>query len=277
MDERRVGLIIRALRRRRGWRQADLGAAAGLSQPAISLIERGHVDTFSLRAVRRILLALEARGDVEVRWRGGSLDRVLDERHAGLAGIAHGLLLRHGWESFPEVTYAVFGERGSIDLLGFHRATGSLLVIEIKTELTSIEETLRRLDEKVRLADRIARERFGWNATGTSRLLVMPDTATARRQVSRHRDVLGAVFPAGNVEIRRWLSDPGGSIQGRWFLANISSRSVGRTLGGPDRVMRPRRTETRASSSTNRAGFGPTTPAGRPKTSRISDQDYGDE
>jgi transcriptional regulator with XRE-family HTH domain len=266
MDDRRVGLIIRALRCRRGWRQLDLAGAAGLSQPAISLIERGHLDTLSLRAVRRVLVALDARGELDLRWRGGNLDRTLDERHAALVGGVVAYLNSVGWEYAVEVTYAIFGERGSIDVLGFHRATASLLVIEVKTELTSIEETLRRLDQKVRLARQIGRQRFDAPASTTSRLLVMPDTAAARRQVMRHRGVLDVVFPAGNVAIRHWLSQPSGSINGRWFLANMSPRSVARTLGGPNRVIRANRDGERASSSTNRADSPGAVALDRPKT-----------
>jgi len=157
MDDWRVGLIIRALRRRRGWRQSDLASRSGVSQPAISLVERGHVDTMSLRAARRILLALEIRGELDLRWRGGTLDRTLDEGHAALAGIVVRSLATYGWESAVEVTYAIYGERGSIDLLAFHRATSCLLVIEVKTELTSIEETLRRQRRDPALAQRAER------------------------------------------------------------------------------------------------------------------------
>ena len=157
MDDWRVGLIIRALRRRRGWRQSDLASRSGVSQPAISLVERGHVDTMSLRAARRILLALEIRGVLDLRWRGGTLDRTLDEGHAALAGIVVRSLATYGWESAVEVTYAIYGERGSIDLLAFHRATSCLLVIDVKTELTSIEETLRRQRRDPALAQRAER------------------------------------------------------------------------------------------------------------------------
>ena len=160
MDDRRVGLIVRALRRRRGWRQSDLAAASDVSQQTVSVVERGHLDTLSLRTSRRILSALDARGEFEVRWRGGSLDRTMDENHARLVGAVVESLRAHDWDTAVEVTYAVYGERGSIDVLGFHRRTGSLLVIEVKTEITSVEETLRKLDEKVRLADRIARARL---------------------------------------------------------------------------------------------------------------------
>ena len=118
MDDRRVGLVIRALRRRRAWRQSDLAAAARVSQSAISLVERGHVDTMSLRTLRRIFLALEARGDLDVRWRGGSPDRVVDERHADVAAVSVRSLTNFGWDHAVEVTYAIFGERGSLDVLG---------------------------------------------------------------------------------------------------------------------------------------------------------------
>ncbi|MFI5199414.1 MAG: XRE family transcriptional regulator [Candidatus Limnocylindrales bacterium] len=270
MDDRRVGLIIRALRRRRGWRQSDLGEACGLSQAAVSLAERGHVDALSLRTLRRILLALDARGDVDVRWRGGSLDRTLDERHAALVGLVVRLLTSFGWEWALEVTYSVYGERGSIDVLGFYRATASLLVIEVKTELTSVEETLRRLDEKARLAGRIGRERFGWIAGSTSRLLVMPDTAAARRRATRHREVLNSAIPAGSVTIRHWLAQPAGSLRGRWFLANINDRSVRRSLGGPDRVIRTPRAIVHSGSRTNRADSEPTGTAATPKSPPLS-------
>ena len=75
----------------------------------------------------------------------------------------------------------MYGERGSIDLLAWHEASRTLLVIEFKTELTSIEETLRRHDSKVRLAPGIARERFGWDPAVDARLLVLPEDRTARR------------------------------------------------------------------------------------------------
>jgi hypothetical protein len=43
------------------------------------------------------------------------------------------LLADDGWEAVPEVTYSIFGERGSIDL-AWHPASRTLLVIELKSE-----------------------------------------------------------------------------------------------------------------------------------------------
>ena len=116
----------------------------------------------------------------------------------------------------------MYGERGSIDILAWHVASRTLLVIELKSELTSIEETLRRHDVKVRLAGGIALERFGWNPASVGRLLVLPDDRTARRRVEQHRGLLRGVYPAGNVAIRRWLRNPAGPLGGVLFMSGIA-------------------------------------------------------
>lgn len=140
--DRRIGLAIRRLRRRRGWRQRDLAVAAGLSQQLVSLVERGHLDRVTLRSVRAIAAAADAYMVSELRWRGGGLDRLLDEDHAGLVGVIVAELRGLGWRVEVEVSFSHFGERGSIDILALHPMTGALLVIEIKTQLASIEELL---------------------------------------------------------------------------------------------------------------------------------------
>jgi transcriptional regulator with XRE-family HTH domain len=206
--EARVGAVVRAMRRRRGWRQVDLAAAAGVSQASVSLIERGHLDRFSLRIVREVLGALDAGLFLEVRRRGAEVDRLLDEGHAAVGARLASKLRGWGWEVRVEVSYSEFGERGSIDLLAWHAATGSLLVIEIKTEIPSAEATLRKLDEKGRLATKVAAERFGWVARSVSRVLVVPANETDRRRVARQAALFDAALPARSNEIRRWLRDP---------------------------------------------------------------------
>lgn len=77
-----------------------------------------------------------------------------------MAGRIVASLTALGWSTAVEVTYARYGERGSIDVLAFRPDARSLLVVELKTELTSLEETLRRLDQKVRLGPSIAAEHW---------------------------------------------------------------------------------------------------------------------
>ena len=268
MDDRRVALVIRALRRRRGWRQSDLAAAAHLSQSAISAIERGHLESFSLNALRRVFSILEIRAEIDARWRGGALDRMIDEGHSRVVGATAVTLEKDAWKTAAEVTYSIYGERGSIDLLAFHPPTGSLLVVEIKTELTSVEEMLRRHDQKVRLGPRIARERSGWHATSTSRLLVLPDTSTNRDQFLRHARVLDSVLPDDNIAVRRWIQNPVGMLNGRWFLRIINPRTVTEGTGGGHRVRRPSGGPVHAQSSSRDTGHGVSGKAETPESRR---------
>ena len=222
MDDGRVGRVARGLRHTRGLRQLDVAARAECSQDEVSLLERGRIARMPLWRLRKLFAVFDADVVVLIRWRGGSLDRLLDERHAALAGATTRLLESRAWVVAPEVTYSIFGERGSIDLLSWHPGSRTLLVIELKTEITSVEATLRQHDVKVRLAPGIARERFGWDPQVVGRLLVLPESRTARRQVERHRSVFVRLYPMGNVDVRRGLTTPGGRIDGVLFLTDTS-------------------------------------------------------
>jgi transcriptional regulator with XRE-family HTH domain len=218
MEDVRIGARVRALRHRLGWRQADLAAKAGVSQDLVSRIERGRLEGIPLREVRRVVAALDAQLVVGVRWRGGDLDRLIDEGHAALAGRAIRLLGEAGWEVRAEVSYSIYGERGSIDLLAWHPPTRSLLVVEIKTAVMSIEETIRKHDQKARLAGRIAIESLGWRPASVSRLLVLPDQSTARRRVQRHDQVMATAYPTRTSNARTWLRVPAGVVSALIFV-----------------------------------------------------------
>jgi transcriptional regulator with XRE-family HTH domain len=221
VEDLRFGRLLRLLRLRQARRQTDVAEAAGLSQAQVSRLEAGRLEGVPLRSVRTLARVLGADVVVTLRWRGGDLDRLADEGHAALVGATIRILEAAGWIVQPEVSYSVFGERGSIDIVAWHPRARALLIVEVKTELTSIEETLRRHDAKVRLAPDIARERFGWDAAVVARLLVLPDTTTARRRVRRHELILGRAYPSRGRLVRRWLRNPTGSLDGLLFVADI--------------------------------------------------------
>lgn len=211
--------MLRAIRHNQGLRQQDVSERAGISQDVVSRAERGRLDGMPLRHLDSIARALNAEISVTIRWRGGDLDRLLDEGHAALGGQLAMWLSRFGWEVRPEVTFSIWGERGAIDLLAFHEATGTLLVVEVKTELASVEETLRRHDAKARLADRIATDQLGWRPRTVARLLVLPDGATPRRRVERHHELLALSHPLRGRELRRWLRAPSTTMSGLIFVS----------------------------------------------------------
>jgi transcriptional regulator with XRE-family HTH domain len=229
MDDRRVGLAIRALRRRHGWRQDDLAARAKVSQGTVSLAERGHLEQISLAKLRRIAGAVDARCSIDLSWRGAAMDRLLDERHSGLVESTV-RLFGPTWETAVEVSFAHFAERGSVDVLAWHAATKTLVVVEVKTELASIEEALRRFDAKVRLALEIARPR-GWVPTTVARLLVIADSGASRRAVASREATFASVLPARGWAVRRWLQAPSAPMAGLLFLPLID-RVAGRRIGG---------------------------------------------
>lgn len=246
MDDIRVGRLLRALRRRRGWTQTELANRAGVSQQAISLVERGHGSSLSGRTMRRIFAALDARWEPTISWRGGALDRLLDEDHSRLVAATVARLGALGWSVDVEVTYSAFGERGSIDVLAARSATGAVVSIEVKSELTSIEATLRKMDEKSRLVRRVVcQNRYGFEPVAVGSLLVLPATDSSRRRLRASAIVLDAGLPVRGHAVRRWLIEPQGSLHGVWLLADTNPGGGTRARGGPSRVRRPSSTPTR--------------------------------
>jgi transcriptional regulator with XRE-family HTH domain len=217
MDPVRFGSDVRLLRRRRQWTQERLAREARMPRWVVSAVERGRGDRMPLHRLAAIAAALGAYLSVRLLLDGERLDRLRDLRHAATVERMVGRLLREGWEVATEVSFRVFGERGSIDLLAFHAATGSLLVIEVKSLVPDIGGMLMTLDRKARLATQLATAR-GWIPTSTSRLLVLAEGRTSRRRVLEHAVTFQAAFPLRNREVKRWLRRPVGSMSGLLFL-----------------------------------------------------------
>ena len=233
---------MRALRRRRCWRQVDLAESTGVSQSVISRAERGHIGSLSVSVVRRILNGLEARAGLSVTWRGGEIDRLLDEDHAALGSTVAADLVHLDWRVWPEVTFMRRGERGSIDLVGAQEARRAAIIFELKSELTSYEEMQRRFDAKATVAASIIEERFGWRPRHLAVVLVLAESRTNRDRATRVAPLLKAALPAGNVEVRRWLKRPEGNLAGVWFVRISRRRTANRGRGGSHRVRVPRAT-----------------------------------
>ncbi|MEO5940669.1 MAG: helix-turn-helix transcriptional regulator [Candidatus Limnocylindrales bacterium] len=210
MTDQRIGSAIRFLRIRRHWRQRDLAQRAGVSQSVVSRLERGHIGTLSLDTIRAVAAALDIRVDVLARWRAGDLDRLLSAGHSALnEAVSRRLVDLDGWQFAPEVSFSIFGERGVIDILAWHAASRSLLVIELKTELIDLNELVGTIDRKRRHAAEVARGR-GWlaQASSVSVWVIVADSSTSRRRAADHATMLRSAFALDGRAIRSWLARP---------------------------------------------------------------------
>jgi transcriptional regulator with XRE-family HTH domain len=239
MDIIGFGSVVRVVRIRRRWRQVDLARAAGVSQAMISRIERGHIRPLSLGVLLRVAEALEIRIDLVPRWRGGDLDRMLNAGHAALHERVAGQFIGSAWLLAPEATFAIYGERGVIDILAFHPPTGALLVIELKTALIDVQQLLGAVDRYRRLAAKVARER-GWQPQSVGVWVAMRDTKTNRRRAAEHASVLGLALPDDGRSVRRWLRAPTGSLAALSFVADAAQRPGAASSSGVSRVRRRR-------------------------------------
>lgn len=235
VDSIRIGHACRALRIRRRWRQQDLAEAVGLSRQLVAKVESGRIDALQIGTLRAIVEGLGGSLDLSIRWHGEGLDRLLDAAHAGLVESVLDRLAHAGWETVVEASYAIRGERGSIDILALHRPTATVLVVEVKSVVPDSQATIHAIDRKVRLAPEIARER-GWPCRLVGRLLLVGESTTARRRVELLDVTYRTAFPARGRAIVPWLRWPSGSMAGLLFLPFATRGGATNRVTGRQRV-----------------------------------------
>jgi transcriptional regulator with XRE-family HTH domain len=240
VEDQRLGALVRGVRLRRGLRQADLGRMCGVAQTTISLVERNHWESLSVRTLRKIAAQLDVRVDVIGRWRGGDADRLLSRRHSGLAqSVAASISAFGGWVVRPEVSFSIYGERGIIDQLCWHAETAHLLVIELKTEFVDMNDMLGVLDRKARLARTIAHER-GVAPQLLSVWLIASDSSTNRHHAREHAALIGARFPMDGRSFAAFLRKPTKATSGLAFWS-VSNRCAAKAEGAGARSGRSER------------------------------------
>jgi len=242
MDDQRFGAALRAARVRRGLRQRDLARLAGVSDATVSRLERGHLEGLAIGTVRAVAGKLDIGIELQPRSRSANLDRVVNANHASLGEAVIRWFGGLGdWIIPPEVSFSRFGERGVIDLLAWHPATRSLLVIELKTAIVDVGELLGTLDRKIRNGWHVAGE-LGWDPRTVSGLLIIAEGSTNRRRIGAHRATFDAAFPARIDRLRAWLRQPAGQVRGLVFFSDRHPGKVIQRFATRQRVSVPRKT-----------------------------------
>jgi DNA-binding XRE family transcriptional regulator len=237
VGDQQVGALFRAVRIKGRKRQADVARAAGVARWSVSAIERGHFDAVAIGQLRSIASALEIRVELDASWRGGDGARIVNERHSRMHElVAARLVAAPGWEFATEVTFSEYGERGVIDILAWHAATRTLLVIELKTEIPDPAGLVAQVDRYRRLAAKVGRDR-GWVASSVAVWVLVAESDFNRDQLARHSVMLRNAFPLDGHFLRRWLRDPAiGADVGAAPTGGRSGAPTGAGAGVPGRA-----------------------------------------
>jgi transcriptional regulator with XRE-family HTH domain len=230
MDGSRTGRGLRAIRIRLRLRQADVAARAKVPRAAVARIERGDLDGVRLGQLRAVAIALRADLDLVLRWEGTELDRLLNAGHSAMHELVVGILVAAGWEVVPERSFSVWGERGVIDILAWHAATRMLLVVELKTEIVEVQRLIGTVDRYRRLAPATVRD-LDWEPISVGVWVVVAESATNRRRLGEHVQVLRAAFPSDGRTVSGWLRNPSGPLRALSFLADarLANRTAARS------------------------------------------------
>jgi transcriptional regulator with XRE-family HTH domain len=236
MDVRRLGDALRLIRLERGLTQDEVGHVSGTSRFIVGRIESGQAGGIAFGKVRAVASALDVQVDLGLRWHGGDLGRLLNARHAAFhEAMATRLSEASGWAFEPEVSFSIQGERGVIDILAWHAAARSLLVIELKTEIVDVNDLMTTVDRRRRLASRIAGER-GWHPTSVSVWVAIADSRTNRRRFARHERALRSKLPDDGHRMRAFLTTPGTAVAALSFMSIEHVAHGGLPIAGRRRV-----------------------------------------
>ncbi len=212
-----VSRALRALRRRRAWRQVDLGRRAGLSRDVVHRAENDQLRGITIGSLERLASTLGAELVIDVRWHGADLDLLIDRIHAAIANVAAQRLERAGWLVFPEVSFNHFGDRGRCDLVAWHQPSWTLLIAEAKSRLGNLQDALGKVDVKVRLGPVIARELGLGRPERVVAAIILAEHG-ANRRIVRDHDVLFRRFGVRGRQAFAWLRHPERAVTGLlWY------------------------------------------------------------
>lgn len=214
-----LGGVVRRTRLSLRATQSRVGEAAGISQSAVSLIERGRLTGVSLQVVADLCDALEIHagwnlGPPLVAGAGGPFgshlapdERQRDRAHARCTGYIRRRLEQASWTVAQEVEVVTGRSHGWIDILAFDSASGTLLVGEVKTELRDIG-AIQRVMAWYQREGPSAAHRRGWRARHVVSCLFILETEENDQRITQNRELLGQAFPARSRAVAPWLAGP---------------------------------------------------------------------
>jgi hypothetical protein len=138
------------------------------------------------------------------------------------------------------VTFNNFGDRGSADIVAWHPATRTLLIIEVKTRIGDVQATASTFERKVRILPGVLAREEGWDPAVVGRMLVIADTRANRAIVREHQQIFASIWPELTAATRRWIRKPtsaatatGGMPRSSGSAATPGSAATAGAAGNP--------------------------------------------
>jgi transcriptional regulator with XRE-family HTH domain len=193
----RIGAMVRAARKRRGWTQAVLATQVGLSRPTVSAIERGFGGSHTLDAWQRMAVALGVALRVEL-----GRDPLADTADAGHLAIQE-LVLRLGRKAGYTRAFEVAtrgGDPGRSTDVGLRDdARRALILVECWNTIGDIGAAARSTDRKLADAADLAAVAGGERPFTVRGVWVVKATARNRAILARYPEVFAARFPGSSA------------------------------------------------------------------------------
>jgi transcriptional regulator with XRE-family HTH domain len=191
---REIGDALRTGRHIAGATQAQVGAAAGCSQSAISRRERGKVRSITLRQLGRHAAAVGLRLSLKLWPAGGAVRDAAQARYIAAFVARVGRL----WRVTLEAVVPKPGDLRAADVLLVLGAVR--IVVEVITRLTDLQAQIRAAQLKAR------------DLEATRLVIVVASTSANRAAIADARATLAAAFDLDTRGVMASLaagSDPG--------------------------------------------------------------------
>jgi transcriptional regulator with XRE-family HTH domain len=195
-----LGRLCRETRIELDITQSELAASAGIDRGHLARIETGRANP-SLDVVERVIDALglvigisATRPIVIGRPAGGDLV------HARCSAYVDRRMRAAGWLVAREVEVVHGRSHGWIDLLAFDPRTGTIVIIEIKTEVDDLGAVERQLGWYERDAMRLAAS-IGWSARRQASWLLLLASDAIDASLAANRAAFDLAFPVRAASI----------------------------------------------------------------------------
>lgn len=192
----REGRGVRAARKRRRFRQVDLGAKAGLCQSVISKVELGMGGTLSLVAWQRIAIVL----DLPLRFELGR-DALEEPRDAGHLAMQE-LVMRLGRATGRRRTFELATKPAdpsrSVDVGLIDDGQRALVRVECVNSWGDVGASIRSSDRKRAEAEALAMSIGSGDPYSVHECWVVRATRRNRALVARYPELFASRFPASS-------------------------------------------------------------------------------